>query len=112
MVRRVVAFLAIAAAVLTGGWIFRRAPATPQDALYASSHGDSQVTVRHHASQAFDAASQSAAELTSAGWTESPVSAGTFHLLTRDGDVVAIVAEDLPSGGSRITTLHRRHALW
>ncbi len=112
MVRRVLAFLAMAAAVLTGGWIFRRAPTMPQDALHSTSRGDSQISVRRHSSAAFDAASQSAAELVSAGWTESPVSAGTFHLLTRDGDVVAIVAEDLPSGGSRITTLHRRHALW
>ena len=103
---------ALAAAVVSGGWFFRRAPVPPPDATYASTRGDSAVHIRHDASQAFDAAERAAAELRAAGWADTPVSAGTFHLLTRGADVMALVAEDLPSGGSRITTLHRRHALW
>ena len=110
--KRAALIAAIAAAALSGGWIFRRAPAPPPDAVHASSHGDSAVSVRHDPAHASDAAERAAAELRDDGWAETPVSTPTFHLLTRGSDVVALVAEDLPSGGSRITTLHQRHALW
>ena len=103
---------ALAAALVSGGWFFKRAPAPPPGAIHSSSRAGADVSVRHDPNPAFDAAERAAAELRAEGWTETPVSAGAFHLLTRGADVAALVAEDLPSGGSRITTLHRRHTLW
>ena len=110
--KRIALIAAIATATLSGGWIFRRAPAPPPDAIHTSSHGDSAVSIRHDPSPALDAAERAAAELRDDGWTETPVSTPTFRLMTRGSDITALVAEDLPSGGSRITTLHQRHALW
>ena len=110
--KRIAVIAAIAAAAISGGWIFRRAPAPPPDAIHASSRGDATVSVRHDPSPASDAAERAAAELRADGWAETPVSTPAFRLLTRGSDVTALVAEDLPSGGSRITTLHQRHALW
>lgn len=109
--KRSVLLAAITVAVLTGGWIFRKVPAYPADALHRASRHDTGFSVRRDAAPAADAARRAALELISDGWTQTPVSAGTFHLLTRENDVIALVAEDLPSGGSRITTLHRRRAL-
>ena len=104
--------VALTAAVLSCGWFFRRVPAPPQDAIYSGGRGGSAISVRHDPSPASEAAERAAAELRADGWVETPVSTPSFRLLTRGSDVVALVAEDLPSGGSRITTLHRRHALW
>jgi len=110
--KRIAVIAAVAVAAISGGWIFRRAPAPPPDAIHSSARGDSAISVRHDSYPAPDAAERAAADLRADGWIETPVSTPTFRLLTRGGDVTALVAEDLPSGGSRITALHQRHALW
>jgi len=111
MRRMIIITAIVAAALFTGGWIFRRMPSAPKDALYAFSRAGADVSIRHDPSIADDAADRAAAELRDKGWSETPVSVRTFHLLTRDNDIIALVAEDIPSGGSRITTIHKRHAL-
>lgn len=111
MKRTVIIAAAVAAALLTGGWFFRRIPSAPKDALYALSRAGADVTVRRIPAAAEEAADRAAAELREAGWSEAPVSVRTFHLLTRGDSIAALVAEDVPSGGARLTTIIKRRAM-
>ena len=111
MKRTAIIATVVIATLLTGGWFFRRVPAAPKDALYALSRAGADVTVRRVPAAAIDAADRAAAEFRDAGWSEAPVSVRTFHLLTRGDDVAAMVAEDVPSGGSRLTTIIKHRAL-
>lgn len=111
MTKRIYMAAAAVAAIASGGWFFRRAPAQPLNAICALSRAGADVTVSREPASAEEAAERAAAELRAAGWNETPVSVRSFHLLMCGEDVLALVAEDLPSGGSRLTTLHKRRAL-
>ena len=96
----------LAAAAISGGWFVRRLPQPPPGALCDVSRAKSRVSVYNAPQPAAEAVELAAAGLLAGGWTEAPVSTATFRLLTRGSDVTALVAEDLPDGGSRVTTLH------
>ena len=55
-------------------------------------------------------ASAREAEYRAEGWTSAPVCTPTFKLMLRDGDLAAVLAEDLPDGVA-VTELVRRGVL-
>ncbi len=98
--------LVLLSALLAGGWIFRVQQTV--DPVYSGTvAGDAQVSVRFEPGTAEEAADRAAAGYRSAGWDMLPVSTRTFKLFTRGSRTAALLAEDIPQGGSRVTELIR-----
>ena len=56
---------------------------------------------------AAEAAERAANAYRAAGWEELPVSTRTFRLFARGARTAALLAEDAPSGGTRVTEFRR-----
>ena len=73
--------------------------------------GDANVSVRFEAGTAEEAAARAAEAYRSAGWEELPVSTRTFKLFARGRRTAALLVEDVPQGGTRVTEFRRGSAL-
>ena len=91
------ALLVLVAALLAGGWIFHT-QATVEPAYAETLSGDM---------AAAEAAERAANAYRAAGWEELPVSTRTFRLFARGARTAALLAEDAPSGGARVTEFRR-----
>lgn len=100
------ALLVLVAALLAGGWIFHT-QATVEPAYAETLSGDMTVAVRFEAGPAAEAAEWAANAYHAAGWEELPVSTRTFRLFARGARTAALLAEDAPSGGARVTEFRR-----
>ena len=58
-----------------------------------------------------EAAARTAEAYRSAGWEELPVSTRTFKLFSRGRRTAALLVEDVPQGGTRVTEFRRGSAL-
>lgn len=102
--------LVLVCAVLAGGWIFRTQQTV--EPVYAGTiAGDAAVSVRFETGTAEDAAARAADAYRSAGWEEVPVSTRTFKLFARGRRTAALLAEDVPQGGVRVTEFRRGREL-
>ena len=96
--------------LLAGGWIFQTQRAV--EPTYAGTlAGDANVSVRFEPGTAEEAAARAADAYRSAGWEEVPVSTRTFKLFARGRRTAALLAEDVPPGGARITEFRRGNEL-
>ena len=112
---RKLAFAALLAfaAVSSAGWVFMRTaqPTAPSgDWQTEISGGRTSVNTWRASGTAESAASAREAEYRAEGWTSAPVCTPTFKLMLRDGDLAAVLAEDLPDGVA-VTELVRRGVL-
>lgn len=100
------ALLILAGALFTGGWIFQTRQAV--DPVYTGTvAGDATVSVRFETGTAEEAAERAAEAYRSAGWVEVPVSTRTFRLFAHGRRTAALLAEDVPQGGVRVTEFRR-----
>ena len=112
---RKLAFAAILTFVAIGsaGWVFMRTaqPTAPNGVWQTElSGGRTSVKTWHASGTAESAAVAREAEYRAEGWISAPVCTPTFKLMLRDGDLAAVLAEDLP-GGVTVTELVRRGVL-
>ncbi len=98
--------LVLLSALLAGGWIFH-AQKTVDPVYSGMVAGDAQVSVRFEPGTAEEAADRAAASYRSAGWDVLPVSTRTFKLFVRGRRTAALLAEDVPQGGTRVTEFRR-----
>ena len=107
------ALLLLLAAVGSAGWVFMRTarPTAPNGGWQTEfSGGRTSVNVWRASGTAESAATAREAEYRADGWISAPVCTPTFKLMLRDGDLAAVLAEDLP-GGVTVTELVRRGVL-
>ncbi len=98
--------LVIVTALLAGGWFFRVQKTV--DPVYTGTvAGDAAVSVRFEPGTAEEAADRAAASYRAAGWDVLPVSTRTFKLFARGHRTAALLAEDSPAGGARVTEFRR-----
>ena len=112
---RKLAFAALLAfaAVGSAGWVFMRTaqPTAPSVGWQTEiSGGRTSVNTWRASGTAESAASAREAEYRAEGWISAPVCTPTFKLMLRDGDLAAVLAEDLPDGVA-VTELVRRGVL-
>lgn len=112
---RKLAFAAILslAAIGSAGWVFMRTvrPSAPDGGWRTElSGGRTSVSAWRASGTAESAAAAREAEYMAEGWSSTPVCTPTFKLMLRDGDLAAVLAEDLPDGVA-VTELVRRGAL-
>jgi len=101
------------AAVGSAGWVFMRTaqPAAPNGGWQTElSGGRTSVSVWRASGTAESAAAAREAEYRAEGWSSAPVCTPTFKLMLRDGDIAAVLAEDL-TGGVTVTELVRHGVL-
>ena len=96
----------IVCTLLAGGWIFQT-QRTVEPTYAGMVAGDANVSVRFEPGTAEEAAARAADAYRSAGWEEVPVSTRTFKLFARDRRTAALLAEDVPQGGVRVTEFRR-----
>ena len=100
----------VVCALLAGGWIFQTRQ-TVEPTYAGTVAGDANVSVRFEAGTAEEAAARAAEAYRSAGWEELPISTRTFKLFARGRRTAALLVEDVPQGGTRVTEFRRGSAL-
>ena len=96
----------IVCALLASGWIFHTQQVV--EPTYAGTvAGDANVSVRFETGTAEEAAARAAEAYRAAGWEELPVSTRTFRLFAHGRRTAALLAEDNPQGGVRVTEFRR-----
>ena len=100
----------VVCALLAGGWIFQT-QRTVEPTYAGTVAGDANVSVRFEVGTAEEAAARTAEAYRSAGWEELPVSTRTFKLFARGRRTAALLVEDVPQGGIRVTEFRRGSAL-
>lgn len=99
--------LALAIALLAGGWFFRATVRSLPADYQATVGGAYEVSVTSVAGTADEVAADAARRYAEAGWQQLPVSTATFRVFARGKRTAALLAEDTPSG-VRLTELKRK----